>query len=134
MKKTRYAIAKLEIEIRVLAEELIILESNTRRMPLPQLLTVWEPEIISSKLYIQLKDIGEEKSASKKKKKKGKAQNNNGEIHNGGVSYSTEGLDSGEGEGTYLSDIRRTIRDILEDKEETGGEDREGESEVGDDE
>lgn len=136
MKQHRYAVAKLEVEFRVLAEELIILESNTRRMDLPQLLAVWQPEIISSKLYIQLKNIGEEKNARKKKKKKDNIQNsdlvtqgNDREVQHGGVPHSLEGLESGEGEGTYLSDVRRRIRDLLEDKEEIGGEDRKGELE-----
>jgi len=134
--KRRYAIAKLEVEFRVLAEELIILETNTRRMDLPQLLTVWQPEIISSKLYIQLTNIGEEQNARKKRKKKKEQSNiapeHDGKIQHGGMQDPSQSLDSGEGEGTYISDVRRRIRSILEDKEEIGGEDREGEPETED--
>jgi hypothetical protein len=133
--KRRYVTVKLDVEFRVLADELIPFELNTRRMDLPQLLTVWHPEIISSKLYIQLKDIGEEQLAKEKRKKKksptNESQRDSGEIQHGGMSTPFEGLDSIEGEGTYLSEIRQRIRDALENQKETGGEDREGESETG---
>ena len=126
MEARRYIIAKLEVEIRVLGEELIILENQARKMDLPQLLTVWQPEIISSKLNVQLINIGEEHEKRRKKRKKKTHKGDNSEVQHRGVPNSAQGLDSGDGEGTYLSNIRRRIRDILEDQEKIGGADREG--------
>lgn len=126
MEEHRYIIAKLEVELRVLDEEIIILENNTRKMDLPQLLTVWQPEIISSKLYIQLSNIGEEQNVREKRKKKKKqtvSEEYDGSIQHSRMPHSAKGLESGDGEGTYLSDIRRRIRDLLEDQKEAGGKD-----------
>ena len=126
MEKHRYIIAKLEVEILVVDTELITLENEARKMDLPQLLTVWQPEIISSKLNIQLINIGEEHEKRKKKRKrKANAAKHNGSVQHGGMSDPSQGLDPGDGEGTYLSNIRRRIREVLEDQAKTGGEDRE---------
>lgn len=127
MEQRRFIIAKLEVEIRVLGEELIILENQARKMDLPQLLAVWQPEIISSKLNVQLINIGEEhEKRRKKRKRKANTTKHNSSIQHGGVLNSAQSLDPVDGEGTYLSDVRRRIREVLEDQAKTGGEDREG--------
>lgn len=128
-RRPSYTTAKLEIEFKVLENEFTVLEYNLARMDLPHLLTVWQPEIISSKLYIQLENTGEEQKNGKKKTTNTKTTRDNRKVQHRGVPDTPESLGSSEGEGTYLSNMRRRIRGLLEDTTATGGEDRQGGSE-----